>query len=68
MKFYSSTWAKYEEAVPGSMKLVPPKFRLKALRADYEGMSEMLFGAYPSFDELMGAIEKLEIEINQMKF
>ena len=68
MKFYPRAWAKYEEAVPGSIRLVPSKFRFEALRNDYESMTEMLFGTYPSFDELMESIEKLETEINQIKF
>jgi hypothetical protein len=66
MKFYPRAWAKYEEAVPGSIKLLPPHFRLEALRNDYEGMAEMLFGEYPSFDELIEAIGKLEQEINEI--
>jgi len=64
MKFYPRTWAKYDEAVPGSIKLVPPDFRLSTLRRDYHRMEEMLFGEYPSFDEMMGAIKSLEEEIN----
>jgi len=66
MKFYPRAWAKYEEAVPGSIKLVPPKFRFDSLRKDYEDMAEMLFGSYPSFDELMSEIYDLETEINQI--
>lgn len=66
MKFYPRAWAKYEEALPGSIKLVPPSSRFKTLRNDYEGMTEMLFGKYPSFDELMQSISSLETEINQI--
>jgi len=65
MKFYPRAWAKYEEAVPGSIKLVPPKARFDALRSDYESMTDMLFGTYPTFEELMKSIEELEREINQ---
>ena len=66
MKFYPRAWAKYEETVPGSIKLVPPHFRFETLRIDYEKMAEMLFGAYPAFDELMESIANLENEINQL--
>lgn len=66
MKFYPRKWAQYEKAVPGTMKLVPPDYRLDALRKDYENMSEMMFGEYPSFDELMSYISELESEINQL--
>ena len=65
MKFYSRAWAKYEEAVQGSVKLVPPVFRFESLRTDYENMREMLFGEYPSFETLMESIECLENEINR---
>jgi len=67
MKFYPRAWAKYAEAVPGSIKLVPPNSRFSTLRKDYESMTEMLFGEYPAFNELMGAIKSLEEEINQLK-
>ncbi|MEG2800404.1 MAG: nucleotidyl transferase AbiEii/AbiGii toxin family protein [Longicatena sp.] len=66
MKFYPRKWAQYEMAVPGIMELVPPDYRLEALRKDYENMSEMMFGEYPSFDELMTYISELETEINQL--
>lgn len=64
MKFYPRKWARYEEAVPGTIKLVPPSYRLNDLRTDYEDMSEMMFGQYPSFDDLMDYIQILENEIN----
>jgi len=63
MRFYPRAWAKYEEAVPGSIKLVPPHFRFDSLRNDYEGMAEMLFGTYPHFDNLMNSLSILENEI-----
>lgn len=66
MKFYPRKWAQYEMAVTGTMKLVPPDYRLDALRKDYENMSEMMFGEYPSFDELMTYIAELEVEINHL--
>ncbi|MEG1847647.1 MAG: nucleotidyl transferase AbiEii/AbiGii toxin family protein [Lachnospiraceae bacterium] len=66
MKFYPRKWAQYEKAVPGTMKLVPPDYRLDAIKKDYENMSEMIFGEYPSFDELMLYLSELESEINQL--
>lgn len=66
MKFYPRKWAKYEEAIPGTIKLVPPAFRFDSLRTDYEDMAEMMFGQYPSFDDLMGYIQTLENEINAL--
>jgi len=67
MKFYPRSWAKYNEAVQGLIKLVPPDSRLNALQDDYDSMAEMLFGDYPPFGELMGVIGDLEAEINHIK-
>ncbi len=65
MKFYPRAWAKYDEAVSGSIKLIPPKIRFDALRKDYAYMSEMIFGKFPSFDEMIMYITNLENEINR---
>lgn len=40
-QFFGSTWAHYEEAKPGTFRLVPPAERIAALRQDYEAMREM---------------------------
>lgn len=45
-KFYPRTWAKYEEAVPGTLKLLPPEFRLDSLEKDYKAMQNMIFDKY----------------------
>ena len=67
MKFYPRPWAYYEEAKPGTLKLSPPTFRFDALQKDYNLMSEMMFGEYPTFDELMYFIKELENRINSFK-
>ena len=66
MKFYPRKWAKYEEACIGGLRLVPPTYRLPALKEDYENMKDMMFGEYPKFSELMAYIEDLEKEINSL--
>lgn len=66
MKFYPRRWAKYEEAKPGTLKLVPPKYRLEVLKKDYAQMAEMMFGLYPSFEELVEYIMVLEQEMNRL--
>ena len=65
MKFYPRGWAKYEEAVVGTIKLLPDKSRWDNLKRDYMSMEEMLFGEYPSFESLMSLIKELEDEINE---
>ena len=66
MKFYPRRWAKYEDAKPGTIKLVPPTYRLEVLKNDYIQMAEMMFGTYPSFQELMEYIAILEQELNSL--
>lgn len=64
MKFYPRAWAKYVEAVPGTFKLVPPEYRFNGLAKDYANMRDMLYGDAPSFEKIMEAMQKLEMEIN----
>lgn len=66
MKFYPRGWAKYPEAVPGTLKLIPPEYRFAALEADYDSMKDMLYGDVPTFDTVMEAVRELEKEINTL--
>ena len=66
MKFYPRAWARYQEATPGTFKLVPPEYRFAALAADYEAMKDMLYGNVPSFETVMHTIRQLEQEINAL--
>ncbi|MCR5112997.1 MAG: nucleotidyl transferase AbiEii/AbiGii toxin family protein [Acholeplasmatales bacterium] len=62
MTFYNRPWAKFEEARPGTFKLIPKN--LDDLKNDYKMMEPMFFKDYPSFDEIVKVLEKLENEIN----
>ncbi|MCH9740402.1 MAG: nucleotidyl transferase AbiEii/AbiGii toxin family protein [Epsilonproteobacteria bacterium] len=64
IKFYPATWAKFEDAKPNTLKLVPPMFRLNELKKDYKAMASMIFDKYLSFDEIIDTLQKLEDEIN----
>jgi len=66
MKFYPRAWAKYPEAVPGALKLVPPSYRLSGLLDDYQEMRYMLYGEIPSFETVMDRLSELENEINAL--
>jgi hypothetical protein len=63
--FFKSSWAKYEEAKRGTLHLVPPDFRWKALKEDYQKMQEMFFGKSPDFDTMMTRLGSWEREFNQ---
>ena len=65
-RFYPSGWAKYELAKPGTMRLLPPSHVEKVLRDDYEAMRIMVFGEYPSFDDILKELRSLEGEINSL--
>jgi hypothetical protein len=64
MKFYRSAWAKYEEARPGSLRLLPPAERVADLRTDYQGMQPMLFGTIPGFEDILTGLAALEKTVN----
>lgn len=63
-KFYRTPWAKLADARPGTLRLAPPKGRLDELAADYASMRPMLFGSYPSIDEIVAYMVELEEAIN----
>lgn len=65
-KFYTCNWAKYEKAVPGTLKLLPPEYRHMELKKDYNAMQNMIFGAIISFDEILDILKELETEINSL--
>ena len=65
MKFYPRKWAKYEDAMDSKLRLVPDKFRFLELENDYKAMSEMIYGEYPSFEEIIKILKELESEINK---
>ena len=67
MKFYPRAWVKYQEATLGTLRLVPPEYRLDAQAEDYTNMRDMLYGNIPSFEEVMKVIQNLEKEINSLK-
>lgn len=64
-KFYRCSWARYDEAKIGTMKLLPPEKNMQVLRNDYEHMQNMIFGNKPDFDLILDGIRKLEKEINE---
>ena len=64
-RFYPSAWARYDLAVPGSLKLLPATpSQVKELAQDYEEMQVMLFGAPPEFRDILDELKHLEAEIN----
>ena len=65
-KFYRCTWARYEQATRGEIRLMPPERSMKTLADDYRHMQNMIFGEKPPFDEIISSIQALESEIHSL--
>lgn len=63
-RFFGSGWARYDLALPGTFKLVPPAEREAALRRDYEVMRDMYLVAPEPFDDILATLASIERQIN----
>lgn len=63
-RYFGSSWARYDEAISGSFRLVPPPARLSSLRQDYQAMRDMYLSEPASFDDILDALDTLETRIN----
>jgi len=65
--FYPCAWARYDLAKIGTIELIPTKENIKFLKDDYKKMQGMIFGDYPSWDEVLSFLTKLQNKINSLK-
>jgi hypothetical protein len=65
-RFYLSAWAKYEEAVPGTFRLLPTGEGSQQLEADYQNMQAMFFETPPAWQDILRTLHDLESEINSL--
>jgi len=65
-RFYRCSWARYDLAKPGSVRLLPPSYHLEELQRDYRAMQAMLFGVVPDFNEIVSGLASLENRINSL--
>ena len=63
-QFFGSAWAHYDEAKPGTFRLIPHPKRLSTLRLDYQAMRDMYLAEPLSFDEILKTLAILESDIN----
>lgn len=63
--FFSSGWAHYDEAVRGSLRLMPHPGRIQPLAEDYDRMREMFFAERPTFTEVLRILGEWERDFNQ---
>jgi hypothetical protein len=62
--FFPAAWARYAEARPGTLRLVPPEARLPELEQDYRKMREMIFGEVPAFEQVLEVLREIERQVN----
>ena len=65
-KFYPRSWAHFELCKPGTMLLQPSEHALPIMRADYQAMRQMIYGNYPSFEEILETLKELESDVNAL--
>jgi hypothetical protein len=62
--FFKCGWAKLEEAVPGSIRLLPTEKLAQALEKDYRAMQGMMLGQVPKFKDILEDLSSLEAVLN----
>lgn len=62
--FFPAAWARYADAKPGTLRIVPPDARLPELEQDYRKMQEMIFGEPPAFERLLEVLREIERHVN----
>ena len=62
---FRQAWKRFDEAVPGSVRLVPQAALRAAIEKDYRAMQGMILGDAPQFDWVMKQIEIAEDMINR---
>jgi len=65
--FFKANWAHYEEAKPGSLRLVPRDDQISQLKTDYRQMQQMFFEDPPSFESIVEKLRGVEDKINRIK-
>jgi hypothetical protein len=64
--FYPRRWARYDLAVPGTLRVTPSALWIDALRRDYQEMNVMFFEEPPTFDVVVEHLTELQAEIDAM--
>lgn len=62
--YFKRSWAKYDEARRGGLRLTPPARIVESLKRDYREMRPMFFNEPPSLDQILEHLPALEQEIN----
>ena len=63
---FRQAWKRLEEAVPGSLRLLPQAESHAVIERDYADMKRMIFGDIPDFGWIMEQLESAEAAINKV--
>jgi hypothetical protein len=64
---FPQAWKKFDEAVPGTTRLVPQADLRVAIERDYAAMQGMVFGEVPDFDWIMDRLRDAETDLNTIE-
>lgn len=62
--YFTSSWANYDSARKGTLRLLPPTRVLSELENDYGLMKDMFFRDIPDWSQILKVVEKFEREFN----
>lgn len=63
-RFFASGWSNFEDAKPGTLRLIPSEARIHELRKDYATMAPMFLNSPPTFDEILATLREAEATMN----
>ncbi|MCY4396397.1 MAG: nucleotidyl transferase AbiEii/AbiGii toxin family protein [Rhodospirillaceae bacterium] len=63
---FRQAWKRFEEAVPGSLRLVPQPALHAAIERDYRAMRDMILGDAPAFGWIVDRLRDAEAEANRI--
>ena len=64
---FRQAWKRFEQTVPGSVRLVPEAELRRVIERDYGAMLGMVLGEAPEFRWVMEQLRKSEVAINRME-
>ncbi len=63
--FFRANWAHYDEAKPGTLRLVPRDNQVSQLKNDYRQMQQMFLEDPPSFERIIEKLRSTEEQVNK---
>lgn len=62
---FRQAWKRFEEAVPGSLRLVPQQELREAIERGYRAMNDMILGDAPEFGWVVEQLQRMETVVNR---